>query len=232
MIPQVGGPALKALCLSLILLSCGCSVVYPTGWSTRTTSSENVDATPWVMYASTPTSWESRDGQIRLRSTRRERVSGLGRYRLNLEFEVEFTRSSGGVITCRTEPPGPDVPRTRFGCWSGPEGERLRFWIAPGEDCPSRNTGVMRTQTSAACWNGELTFDGEVVRLSSAYFECTGWPVGYITWVTNEGELLLAANIVATQRIQVFDGPCRAPDRLRQALLRLNVALHHWRHAS
>ncbi|MEQ9080909.1 MAG: hypothetical protein RLP09_44005 [Sandaracinaceae bacterium] len=222
-----------ALCLSLaLLLTGGCSVAYPTQWNARATSAENVDATPWVVYANTPTSWESRDGQIQLRSTRHERLSGMGLYRLDLEFEVELVGPSGRIITCRTEPTGPDVPSSRFGCWSGPEGERLRLWIAPGEDCPSRDAGVMRTQTSPACWNGELTFEGDVIRLSSGHLESTGSPVGYITWVSDEGELLLAANIVAEQRIQVFGGPSPVPDRLRRALLPLTVALHHWRHAS
>ena len=107
---SAGGDVKTALCLSLaLLLTGGCSVAYPTQWNARATSAENVDATPWVVYANTPTSWESRDGQIQLRSTRHERLSGMGLYRLDLEFEVELVGPSGRIITCRTEPTGPDV---------------------------------------------------------------------------------------------------------------------------
>jgi len=224
------GRTLRELCLALtLLLSGGCSVVYPTAWNARTTSAENVDAMPWMMRASSPTTWDFQGGQIQLRSARHERLSGMGLYRLDLEFDVLLGRLA---VTCRTEPTGPDVPITRFGCWAATGNEPLRFWIAPGADCPSRNAGAVQTQTSPTCWDGELTLEGEVVRLSSGYLEPSGTPVGYITWVSDEGELLLAANIVAEQRIQVFDGPSPVSARLRRALLSITVALHHWRHAS
>jgi len=192
-----------------------------------------IGATPWVMYGFAPVSWDLPDGRVILIEVERcAIVSGMGLYTADIDFSAAFRDAPGERIRCRTDPTGPGVPETRFGCWTeGDAASPLQFWIAPGEDCPARHVPVARTLTTPSCWNGELTTEGGPIALVHGYLKSTGSPVGYVSWVSQSGALL-AADIVVDQRILVYDVGAELPDDLRQRLLLLTVALSWWEHAS
>lgn len=183
------------------------------------------------MYGAAPTSWDLPSGETILIAVDRASVtSGFGLY----HAEIAFTASlPGEQIRCESEPAGPNVPRTRFGCWStGPGTDDLSFWLAPGEDCPARNASHVSTLTTPSCWNGELTVNGARASLQHGYVESTGAPVGYVSWVSASNELLLAADIVTEMQVRLYEPPKELPAQVKRRLILLTVALSWWEHAA
>ncbi len=218
----------------LLLWLCGCAVTYPSGWTRRAAPPELLKATPGVMYGDAPLSWDTAAGERILVEVQDASVaSGLGHSASSFRFDVAFRGASQERILCGTQPAGPDVPETRFGCWS-PESERelLRFWLAPNLGCPLGSPA--QTLTTRECWNGELSLDGEQVQLRHGHLESTGSPVGYLSWVGERQQLLLAADIVREMQVELFDAsPAEGvPATLRRRLVLLTVALAYWEHAS
>lgn len=218
-------------CALLAVLLGACSVTYPQRWSARARPGRVVAPSSGAAYGRAPATWELGERRALLRSMRHEVIRGVGLSRADLEFEVGLVDSSV-AIRCSTEPSGPGMPETPFGCWSSESGARLRFWIAPGERCPSRHRAAMQTLTTPACWQGELQLGDERIQLSWGALDQTGAPVGYVTWVSESRRLLLAADIVAERRIEVFDGESEVRRATRDALLLLTLALHHYKHGA
>ncbi|WP_156339229.1 hypothetical protein [Chondromyces crocatus] len=214
----------------------GCAITNPPGWEMRSEPPERIEATPWVPYGSAPVSWDLRGGDKILVDVQKGTViSGMGMYHADLRFKVAYASEPSASITCATEPAGPDVPRTRFGCWSA-EGaaEPLTFWMAPGVDCPARHAAVTKTLTTPECWHGVLTLPDRTLQLRHGIMPSMGSPIGRVSWVSAKGDPLLVADIVVTLWIELFDprGGPRVDQGLRRKLTLLTVALHWWEHAS
>ena len=217
------------LCTPLL----ACAVVHPPGWEARKDPPMLISATPWKMYGFAPVSWDLPDGRtIEIDVAECSVTSGMGLYSANIAFSAAIANAPGGEIRCTTDPAGPGVPNTRFGCWTdGDAAEAMKFWLAPDEDCPAQNVSVTKTLTTPRCWNGELTYGDESIALVHGYLESTESPVGYVSWVSDK-EPLLAADIVVDSRVLVHDVGADLPDELRQQLILLTVALSWWEHAS
>ena len=73
----------------------------------------------------------------------------------------------------------------------------------------------------------------ERIELRHGYLKSTGSPVGYVSWVSSEGKVLLAANIVGGA-IKVFDVGDEAPLRgsVRRSLILMTVAFYWWEQAA
>lgn len=212
--------------LPLLLLP-ACAVAYPTGWEERGVRTELVSATPGVAYSAAPRSWDLASGdRIGVDVAAHSVTSGLGAYRADMRFSVAHAGATE-KLDCATDPTGPDVPRTRFGCWSA----AVRFWLAPDLDCPARDGGAARSLTTPACWQGEALVHGQRLRLQHGTLRSTGAPVGYIAWVDERDEAVLAANIVGELQIELFDVRPLPPAQ-RRALVELTVALSWWEHAA
>jgi hypothetical protein len=223
------------LTLFLVTLT-GCAVSYPAGWAGRARTPEVVAATPGVMYGRAPLRWDVAGGdRIHIDVRDAAVASGMGLYRQEIRFTATYASAPDARIVCETEPSGPGVPRTRFGCWSeAGGGEPIRFWMAPGADCQMRDGAVVDTLTTPECWHGELAVPGEQIRLRHGHLQSTGSPVGYVSWVDDGGGMLLAADIVSEMRVELFDPQPARPvaAALRRRLVLLTVALSWWEHAS
>jgi len=208
---------------------CGCSLAYPPGWDERVRPGEVIRPTPGVMFGMAPRSWDLPSGErIVISVERASLLRGIGLYRADLDFTATYAGTAES-IRCKSEPSGPGVPRTRFGCWSAGRTDDLRFWLAPDEDCPARPVAHVRTLTSPRCWRGHLTADGEGVELRHGYLVSTGSPVGYLSWSTHDHHPLLAADIVGGT-VTVFDVRRGAPltARARRSLVLVTLALRWW----
>lgn len=214
-----------------LLLGAGCAVIHPVTWDERRLPPQVIEATAGVLYGFTPLSWDLPDGRKVLVETHHVSVrSGGG---ADLSYEVYFSDASTSALACQTEPAGPGVPRTRFGCWTKTSSTgATTFWLAPGADCPARDVAAVRTLTQPYCWRGELTHGGQKFFLEHAYLESTGSPVDRITWTDTDGRLLLAVNSVAELRIEVFGGSQAPPAPLLDILWLSAVAYHWWLHTA
>lgn len=223
------------LTIFLVALT-GCAVSYPVGWARRAQTPELVTATPGVMYGRAPLSWDVADGdKIHIAVRDAAVTSGMGLYRQEIRFTATYASAPDVRIVCETEPSGPDVPRTHFGCWSEPrDAEPIRLWMAPGADCRMRDGAVVDALTTPECWHGELAVRGQRLRLRHGHLQSTGSPVGYVSWVDDGDGMLLAADIVSEMRIELFDPQPARPvaAELRRWLVLLTVALSWWEHAA
>lgn len=219
--------------LALLLALAACSVRHPPGWPEGQAPSEQVTATPWVPTGSAPLRWDlGRGGQIDIDVERRAVLSGGGAYQSEIRFAAAYRDGEGSPLVCATEPAGPGVPRTRFGCWSQGDPAALRFWLAPGVDCPARHAGTARTLTTPACWDGELEAQGRRLTLRHAHLRRVGAPIGRVAWLDEAGHALLAADIVREARFDLFDVDPPVPPELRRDLVLVTVALAWWEHAA
>lgn len=199
----------------------GCRVTHPQGYDQL--------ATPALLQPlpSTPAALRSGrmpDGTPITVDVERSRVhTGLGRY----GADVAFTASSGGLsLRCATDPDGPGVPKTRFGCWSeGAPG--ITFWVAPDQDCPARNIAYNRTRRTPACWEGVLTTPQDTYTTAQAHLTGRGHAIERLTWTNAAAEVQQAADLVVAGRPRVYGTPDAEPE-----LLYLHAfALQYWLHA-
>ncbi|WAS90826.1 hypothetical protein [Nannocystis punicea] len=224
---------MHALALAPFVVLLACAVTYPAGWPEAAKPSQVVTPTRGVMYGAAPLSWDLPDGtHIRVDVEAASVISGLGAYVAEFRFAAAYVDDPEPGIACATEPAGPGVPRTRFGCWSRADPTALHLWLAPGGDCPARHVGAARTLVRPECWQGELLAHGRRLQLRHGFLRSTKAPVGYITWVDEHEQALLAADIVRELRIDLFDGTAEVTPELRRSLVLLTVALTWWEHAS
>lgn len=215
-----------ALILVLCCATSACAIVRPPAWPDPEPEPLVIEATPGHMYGYAPISWDVPTGEtITIAVDRASVTSGLGLYHADIAFTAAL---DGEQLRCESEPAGPGVPSTRFGCWS----EGVTFWLAPGHDCPPRHAAHASTLTTPACWDGELTVDGQRTLLHHGYVEATGAPVGYVSWTTEAGELQLAADTVSSMQVRIYAASKALSDRARRRLVLLTVALSWWEHAA
>lgn len=213
---------LHHLCLAGTLGLGACTVVHPTGWNlTESSEPMRLTATPGVMYGWAPLSYDLPDGRrIRVEVDRiRRAINGATNVRFSLGFEGEPRQ-----LHCATEPTGPGLESSRFGCWDAKGTTTLS--IAP--ECASRNPGV--AMRDARCWEGHLTRQGERIELRRAHFARSGVPVGRIAWVGDHGPLL-AANIQVDLRMDLWVSEPTEP-ALHDDLILFTVAIAWWEHAA
>jgi len=212
--------------MSVVALSAGCAYQHPTGFDAL------MAETPEVLQAKVG-GYAGQDGRTAVLNIERSVVSsGMGIYRLNLDFNVGFDRSNGPgfVLECRTDPSGPDVPETRFGCWSLDGHQDVSFWMAPGEECVARNLRVASTLVRPECWRGELSVDGETFEVSYGIVEATDSPIGRLSWVDEQGRPVQAVDSVVEHQLQVHRS-VRAKGAVRDVLTLHAVAMHYYWHA-
>jgi hypothetical protein len=216
----------------LCMLGCGACVHNPQGYQTLSQADPWViHATPWKMYGIAPTHWTMADGQkARVHVGSYTISSGMGLYRSDMEFDVSWD-GSGLSLHCETEPSGPDVPETRFGCWSKDDGgKRVRFWMAPNAHCGFRDLEVPATLTDPLCWTGVLTTPGDSYAVEFGHLSRIGSPVGRISWTGSSGKVELAADIVVDTIIRLY--PRGLQQEIDEALILQTIALHWYWHAS
>ncbi len=222
----------SGVCLAFPFLASACTVIRPPGWPAGDEQPTTVvQATPGVMYGVAPWSWDVTGGErIRIDVDEASVTSGFGMY----HAEIAFTATLGqDQIRCESEPSGANVPKTRFGCWStGSGAEALTFWLAPGEDCPARHVAHVSTLTTPRCWNGALTMGEQQTTLRHGYLESTGSPVGYVSWLSAAGEVLIAADIVTEMQVRFYEPKKELPAQVKRRLILVTVALSWWEHAS
>lgn len=206
----------------------GCAVTHPPDYEQLASEPPLVaEATRGVMYGVAPWSWDLPDGRkILLDSERGSLVSGMGLYRLDAAFEVQFD-GGGTRLQCATQPEGPGLPSTRFGCWD--EGGRTTFWFADGAACTARDIGAMETMTTPECWRGVLDIGGSQYRVAYAHTAKSKIVVDRVTWTDPEGRVVQAANIVAEGRVELFHPAALSVSPLDGDTLVLHaLALHRY----
>lgn len=217
--------------LSLLGLLLACSVKHPPGWPEGQAPGEVISAARGGMYSLAPRRWDLADGrQIRVDLAKFSIVSLWGKAAAEVQFTAAYVDDPDPGLDCATEPTGPGVPETRFGCWSRAEPQVLRFWLAPGVDC--RLQQPIRVNKRPECWQGELMIQGQRFRLRQGQLRRLGWPIGHIAWVDEREQALLAADIVREQQFRLYAGPIAPTPELRRALVLLTVALAWYEHAT
>lgn len=208
-----------------------CSVKHPPGWPDEAVAGEAITATRGVMYSVAPRRWDVPGGEeIRVDVDAFEIVSGWGRAAAAMRFSAAYVGEPASGLACATEPTGPGVPETRFGCWSATDPAALQFWLAPGAGCPAGQP--LRNVKRPECWQGESTVNGRRIRLRHGHLRGNGWPVGEIAWVDEDEQALLVADIVREQQYLVYPGPIAPTAALRRALVLLTVAFAWYVHAT
>jgi hypothetical protein len=202
--------------VSSLFVTAGCAVVKPAGWPEPEPPARALKAAAGHMYGLAPTHWDGPGGRVLVdvEDARRDR-RGLA---------MTFSVKRGGVaLRCASDAsPALGEAGARFECFS----ESVHFWLAPGAACP---LDAPETLQNPACWYGRARLDGQTVHLEHGYMERLGAVVGYLTWTTPSGELLMAADVVSKLRIALYD-TCHTS--LREPLTLLTVALSWFQHAA
>jgi hypothetical protein len=213
---------------ALPLIGCG-TIDYAPGYKelTEQQTHQEIVPTPWKPFGMTPWSYDLPDGRQIIVDTERARVSsGLGFYRAELVFEIALEDTK---LVCATEPRGPDIPKTRFGCWSPGDAEDVTFWMAPDRDCPARHISFARTMKSPACWTGELTTPRSRYRVVYSH-SSLGGPVKMISWIDTSREAIVqAVDSVIEMRMELYPAAERPEDEADILTLHA-MALHYWHH--
>lgn len=220
----------------LVLCCAGCAVTYPKGWESRDPSAEIPVYGAGDLLSGAGPSWTFKDGarlSIDVEST--EVLRGMGLYRQDIRFSLGYVGDEASRVRCESEPEGPGVPSSPFGCWTeGSSGQQARFLMSPGRGCSLKDLDTVETLTTPDCWEGELLFADAKVRLRHGVLTSTGSPVGYVTWVDEDDQLLLAADIVGGVNVELFEP--RTPPPVspvpRRLLVLLTVALSYWEDAT
>lgn len=219
-----------ALLSALALPLSACGVHHPVGWPSDERNAVVISATPGHMYGAAPTSWDVPGGRkIQITLARAYVSSAASGYHADIAFTASL---DGDEIRCQTDPKNPDLPNTRFGCWSTGGGlDQLAFYMAPAHACAAASRSYSSMLTTPGCWLGIATLDGRSVLLDHAYAEATDERVGYISW-TDAGRLLLAADIASDMQVRLYKPTKAIPPELDRQLTLLTVAISWWEHAS
>lgn len=217
------------LLVALVALT-SCTVVPPPGWPADAEPSSVITATPGVMYGFAPLSWDLPDGRVARVDVDRCRVgNGMGGRAVDMRFDIMVRGEPSSRIQCQTDPMGPSVPETRFGCWTTETSTpRINFWMAPEMEC---DASQRQTLTRPSCWDGEVRSHDGRIALVHGYLESAGAPVGRVSWVSDRGPLL-AADIVVDQQVRLYDLDAEMSPELRDRLLLFTIALSWWEHAA
>jgi hypothetical protein len=217
-----------SLALPALLACAGCSVTSARGYEALAEQpAETIEATPGRMFGVAPWSYDLPDGrQVVIDTSRGQQTWGP----ITAADDVYFEASLGDArLVCASEPRGPGVPETRFGCWS-PGDREVTFWMAPGAKCGVRNLDGFATLTDPTCWDGTLTTPSARYEVAYSWMEAPSSPVAWISWTdAARGEAVQAVNSVVDLRLEVRARPgARGEDA---DLLALHaVALHYWYH--
>lgn len=207
-----------------------CTILVPPGYPlSDDREPTTIYATPWVAFGTVPHSWDLPDGrQILFDVSRADLTFGFGLYRADIAFSVSL---DGHRLRCESEPSGPNVPKTRFGCWSGsPSSNELTFWLGKDQDCPARDAAHVKTLTTPECWDGELTFRGQRISMWHGILKNHGSPVGYVSWGLDPKHVLLSADIVGNMQVLLYGSESSVSPDLARNLILLTMALHQWEH--
>jgi len=195
----------------------GCHVTNPRGYDQLTTAPH---VEPLAPVQEGPLTWRMPDGgRVTIEMEPSWVHVGTRRFRADLAYSATF-----GTLTlhCATEPKGPGVPETRFGCWS--DAEDVTFWVAPDTACPARHTAYRQTLRTPACWRGVLTTPTTKYTTAHAYITQRGHVIHRVSWLDETGTVQQAADLVVERRPRIFHAT--ETDR---ALLSLHaVALQFW----
>lgn len=214
---------------TLLVMGCA-SYDYAPGYEELTAqeTSYEVRPTPGVLFGVTPRSWDLPDGRkVLVEVERAGLTSGFGFYKADLAYELSL---GDLVLECATEPSGPSVPETRFGCWSSGQGREVTFWMAPDEECPARNLGFAKTMKTPACWRGVLTTPERSYEVVYSWGSLggRGTPLGGISWVDVARDVSVqAVYLEQSALMEVYTSPAR-PDDEADLLLLHALALHIW----
>ena len=208
----------------LLAVAAGCAVTHPPDYEQLADEEPAViQATRGVMYGIAPRSWDLPDGRkVVVESERASLVAGMGFYRVDAAFEIHVG-GGGPSLKCATDPAGPGLGETRFGCWD--DAGQIAFEFASGEACTARNLQVARTMTTPSCWRGVLDVGGEAYEVAYAHLAKSKVVVDRVTWTDADGRVVQAADIVSGVRIELFGaGPASDAD----VLVLHALALHRY----
>lgn len=203
------------------LLAVGCAVHHPAGYETLRAAApeEAIEATPWVVHAAAPRSWDLPDG-------RRVRIEGTGEPRLfrsRLAFTVAVEGAPHLSLRCETDPPDMD---SRFVCRSETL-SAVSYAIAPGPGCSGQGSAALGTLRRPDCWRGTFRTGTETYEVAFGYLERRRWAVDRVSWVDGQGQPVQAADLVAELRVELYRA--EGIDEVERDLLMLHaLALHHW----
>jgi hypothetical protein len=207
----------------------GCTVRHAPGYEEleRSTQPQVIEATPYKMYGMVPWSYDIDDGRtVEIDLEDGSRTSGMGTFRLDLRYAVVL----GDLrLDCATEPAGPNVPDTRFGCWSPDPDDKTAFWMEPGPNCGARDFDAAQTLVRPECWQGELKTPHRDYTFHYSQMASTGAPVNRISWIERgTGSTAMAASSVTDMRLLLYHGT--RSDEHRDLLVLNALALHYWHH--
>lgn len=189
-----------------------------------------IQATPYKMYGIAPRSYDLPDKrQVTIKVDDYQKTSGMGMYRINMAYEIAL---GDRVLSCATQPNGPNTPKTRFGCWSVDEQEPVTLWLAPERACEDQDLGASQTLLRPECWQAVLTTPKQRYNVELGYVEGLESPVHYLSWTDARGAAVQAANSVAELRVELWQTTTTSLDLEEQDRLTLSaMALHYWLHA-
>ncbi|PCC73912.1 hypothetical protein SAMN02745121_06168 [Nannocystis exedens] len=135
------------------------------------------------------------------------------------------------AVTYPTGWPAPSQPSQVLQATRGVMyGAAPRSWGLP--DGAARHAQAAGTLLRPECRQGELEAHGRRLSLRHGDLRASKAPVGYVTWIDERGQALLAADIVRAQQLRLYDGSAEATPELRRSLALLTVALAWWEQAS
>lgn len=214
---------------SLVVLGSvtACTIIMPPGWAERGPSFElapvDVDPRTYVLPSGT---------RVVITTERASVASGFGMYRPDVAFalNVEGDEIAAVALWCETEPEGEAIPETRFACWSlsDDSGPWVRFYMAPGQDCPSRDAAHIQTLTTPACWTGSLEVSGRRFVLQHAYEESTGAPMDDLSWFPPDGDPILFAEVEGS-RVTAYPLAAAAAEEHVDLLVAMTLGVATWR---
>lgn len=216
--------SLSGLFIVLIMMLTGCAVHHANGYQALVESpEEDVSATPFVMYGVAPWSYDLPDGrQVLIESISSDFIGPDFAFAITLD-DVE--------LTCATNPRGPGIPETRFGCWSSDASVGNSFWMAPDQGCSKLGARTLHLATRPDCWQGELTTPKTRYDVEYSTMKKSKAAVAQISWVDAVGEPVLAVNSIVELRMKMH--MTRELDQPERDGLVLNaLALHYWYHVS
>jgi len=207
--------------LFMILPLGGCAISYAPGYETLAEQHDvqYIKATPMRMFGGAPWSYDlpdKRQVEINVKETPTNTIS----------LHLDQTE-----LECRWNPSGPNIPETRFGCWS-PGSDHVSFWLAPDQGCSGRDLGLSRGFTSPNCWKGTLQTEHARYHVAYSHAGALEITVPVVTWSDiDSGTTVQGVDSVLTGTLELHASHQRDP-RDADMLMLHAVALHYWFHIS
>jgi hypothetical protein len=191
-------------------------IVNPPGWPERQPDPYVLHATTGKPFGRYPSSWD---------------LPGARRIELDPDetgLRAAYADAPGRSLRCDEKVQNPGYPRARLVCWSEWDaGASVRFWLAPGEDCPWDMFSQIETNTRRACWSGSATLGGRTLTFQRAHQNGTNYPMDRATWLDEDQQLFMAADFVGLLEIELYPraGSAQPPDG---ALALLTTSIAYW----